>query len=168
MSPFKHKRVHRSKTDRLPQSIPIIPLHRESIAYPLPAKQGSRPPQGSPVMRDAGGTSGKKATLSNASKPNTLPLPPLREAASSVDDDPEEHYSKWMASYAINPTKDVDNTCLGMWATCALYGKTHWRLQQIGAGKSPLDDAWHSKDAFNSACWAQWGSSFFMVDALGG
>lgn len=182
MLPPKSKRPYRSITEPLPRILPIDPLHRESITYPLPAGSVQRraPTAPLPMTSHPVGSIGKTLKVVNPDikgsqrkimkpQPPTKPrLPPLRAAAPSADGSHEDHFNSWMAPFCGNPFVDAGNTCTGLWATCALYGKTHWRLQQIVADKDPQDDAWDSKKGFNSACWAQWSTSFFFMEPFGG
>lgn len=177
MLPPKSKLPYRSVTEPLPRVIPIDPLHRESITYPIPAGNVQRRAPTAPLPSTGPIPAGQmlkpvipttNVPLGKLPKPNTLPLPPLRAAAPANDGSHEDHFNDWMAPYCGNPFVDMGNTCTGLWATCALYGKTHWRLQQIVANKSPQDDEWEHKKGFNSACWAQWGTSFFFLEPFGG
>jgi hypothetical protein len=161
MSPHKYKQEIPTRL------VPIVPVHRESIAYPLPPRRSSLPLV-SPAMTGLADTIGKKEKHKTVTKDHTKGLPPLREALRTDDDVSEAHFDKWMAGYCVEPPADAGTCCLGFWVTCALYGKTHWRLRRIAAGQNPQNDAWHSKNGCNGACWAQFAASIFVVDWFGG
>ena len=137
-----------------PPKITITAVHRNSLAKPrhvtIPPNEQqiftARPPtiepSNSPVAHDHGLT-----------KPTAFNVSSNPRSGSTTD----ESYAGWMNQWCHEPPDDAKACCLGFWVPPVLYGKTHWRLQNLTKGEDPLDSNWHSRDGCNGCCWAWFG-----------
>lgn len=137
-----------------PPKITITAVHRDSLAKPrhmaIPPNEqqifAARPPTVEPSNRPAAPNLG-------LTKPTTPTVSSNREPGSTAD----ESYAGWMNQWGHEPPDDTETCCLGVWAPCVLYGKTHWRFMRLTKGEDPLDSNWRSKDGCNGCCWAWFG-----------
>lgn len=156
MALSKQTQSNRSTTDPLSHGIQLDPIHRDSITYPLQPRRSSLAPAASSAMSRTAGQGKKVAKQKplSSSQINTRSLPPLRETMPNNDGDGSPHFNGWMTIWGEErPQKDMGTCCIGFWFPPALYGKTHWRLQQVSAGKNPDDHEWKFSQGCNGACW---------------
>jgi hypothetical protein len=75
--------------------------------------------------------------------------------------------SAWMAKFCVEPDGDAATCCLGWFVPCALYGKTHWRLEQLRKDKDPLDTSWKCSYGCNGPCWLFYLLGVYFTGTLG-
>lgn len=112
---------------------PTTPVHRQSLAT-TPAMVENRQPESTPQIRYA------------------IPDQPQRPEP-SLNRNKSEHkgQSDWLIGFCHHPVGDHNTVFAGIFAPCALYGKTHWRLKNVSLGRDPHD--FKPSDGCNSMCW---------------
>ncbi|ESZ96088.1 hypothetical protein SBOR_3565 [Sclerotinia borealis F-4128] len=100
---------------------PTTPVHRQSLAT-TPAMVENRQPESTPQIRYA------------------IPDQPQRPEP-SLNRNKSEHkgQSDWLIGFCHHPVGDHNTVFAGIFAPCALYGKTHWRLKNVSLGRDPHD-----------------------------
>lgn len=154
MASSKQTQPKRSPIDPLFQGIHLDPIHRDSITYPLQPRRSSLTHFPTPLRTGGPGKKVAREKPLSSSQINTRSLPPLREAMPTNDGEGSPHFNRWMTIWGEEGSqKDMGTCCMGFWFPPALYGKTHWRLQQVSAGKNPDDHEWKFSQGCNGACW---------------
>ncbi|KAH7342586.1 PLAC8 family-domain-containing protein [Rhexocercosporidium sp. MPI-PUGE-AT-0058] len=119
----------------------VVPIHRDSVVNIELTQATSRRTSLSMAQQ------GHVVSAYNA----TLPPSAHQQSDGGNEGLP---YNDWMSQFCVEPKNDTSTCCLGFWVPCALYGKTHWRLDQINRGNDASNSKWQSKNGCNSACWA--------------